>query len=966
MCPPESRSQSYYSKTKDALVIFYSLDHAYILPHLERCFENSLKFHRALFDYTPSEDVTVLLHDFNDYGTGGANPLPWNYLSIGIEPYDYVYETGPSNERMNWVMNHELAHIVATDRAAGIDKFFRSLFFGKVIPTADNPLSMVYGYLTTPRWFCPRWYHEGFAVFLETWMAGGIGRVQGGYDEMTFRAMVNDTTYFYDFVGIESEGKTIDFQVGANSYLYGTRFLSYLAYVYGPGRLLKWVNRTNDSKRYFGSQFENVYGVSLDDEWSRWIGWEHQWQKTNLDSIHVFPVTRFRKVLNDPLGSVSRTYYDSTSRTVYTAMNLPGQLPKIIAISLNDGSINNISDVPTPALYYVTPLAYDPSSSTLFYATHNARDWRGLNSVNITTGETKELLSNSRIGDLVMNPKDKSLFGVQHHNGYSNLIRIEPPYASWSVILPFKYGKDIFDIDISPDGKYLTGALIEISGKQTLVKFDIEKLMRGDYANEVLIEFDNNTAPYNFVFSPDGKYLFGTAYFTGVSNVLRYDLETKEQLWISNCETGFFRPLPISKDSVFVYRYTGRGFLPIVIANRPTRDVSAVRYLGQAIVEKYPLLQSWTLPSPLSINLDSFYVGSGTYHGLAHLNVASVYPVVEGYKDFAGYGMRFGISDRGYGHNLDLTASYTPNRMLPADERFHAVFNYNTLPWKFGASYNGADFYDLFGPTKSSRKGYSFSVQYHNYLMFDSPKKLELTSVLSAYGGLERLPDFQNISTSFDKFYTFSAKFDYSRLRKSLGAVDFEEGTRLKLAFNNTYVRSRNFPRISASADYGFLLAMDHSSVWLRSSAGYAGRDYDEPFANFYFGGFGNNWVDHQDEKRYRESYSFPGIGLNEAGGAHYGKMTLEWALPPLRFRRFGFPVIYCNWARLAIFSSGLSTNFANALRNGLLGNVGAQADFKLVTFSSLESTFSVGYALAWQENQHLSREFMASLTIAQ
>ena len=50
-------------------------------------------------------------------------------------------------------------------------------------------------------------------------------------------------------------------------------------------------------------------------------------------------------------------------------------------------------------------------------------------------------------------------------------------------------------------------------------------------------------------------------------------------------------------------------------------------------------------------------------------------------------------------------------------------------------------------------------------------------------------------------------------------------------------------------------LPLKHSSLWLRSSAGYvAGDDRDEPFANFYFGGFGNNWVDHREEKRYRES----------------------------------------------------------------------------------------------------------------
>ena len=60
-------------------------------------------------------------------------------------------------------------------------------------------------------------------------MGGGLGRAQGAYDEMVFRAMVRDNARFYDPLGLESEGTSVDFQVGANDYLYGTRFISYLA-----------------------------------------------------------------------------------------------------------------------------------------------------------------------------------------------------------------------------------------------------------------------------------------------------------------------------------------------------------------------------------------------------------------------------------------------------------------------------------------------------------------------------------------------------------------------------------------------------------------------------------------------------------------------------------------------------------------------------------------------------------------
>ena len=94
-----------------------------------------------------------------------------------------------------------------------------------------------------------------------------------------------------------------------------------------------------------------------------------------------------------------------------------------------------------------------------------------------------------------------------------------------------------------------------------------------------------------------------------------------------------------------------------------------------------------------------------------------------------------------------------------------------------------------------------------------------------------------------------------------------------------------------------------------RSSAGYSPGDRDEPFANFYFGGFGNNWVDHREEKRYREQYSFPGVELNEIAGTNYVRSMFEWNLPPVRFRRVGSPGFYLTWARPALFATALVTN---------------------------------------------------------
>ncbi|RMF61759.1 MAG: hypothetical protein D6743_13125, partial [Calditrichaeota bacterium] len=284
--------------------------------------------------------------------------------------------------------------------------------------------------------------------------------------------------------------------------------------------------------------------------------------------------------------------------------------------------------------------------------------------------------------------------------------------------------------------------------------------------------------------------------------------------------------------------------------------------------------------------------------------------------------------------------------------------------WQFRASYNGADFYDLFGPTKTSRKGYAVGLGYRKSLLFDEPRVVDLDVDVTGYVNLERLPDFQNVVAPFDKLLASKASVGYEFVRKSLGAVDEEKGVRWRLTWSSNYVNSTFFPRVHSDLDYGVSLPLNHSSVWLRTSLGASFGNRANPFANFFFGGFGNNYVDRLTEKRYREYYSFPGVELNEVGGKNYGKAMVEWLLPPIRFRRVGVPSFYFNWARLAFFGTALRTNLDDRATRRTLVNIGGQLDFRLVLFAKLYSTISFGYAAAFEENRPSNGELMFSLKI--
>ena len=949
-------------ETENLSLVYLEPAQSFLAPHVGRSFENALAFHKNLFDFKPKEKFSVLLTDFSDAGNASAQAVPRDRVTLRIAPLSFAFETFTASERMVYLMNHELVHVVTVDQAAGRDLVFRGLFRGKVAPVADHPESIPYFYLTTPRQATPRWYAEGIAVFLDTWMAGGLGRAQGPYDEMVFRSMTLDGSRFYDPLGLSSELTKTDFQVEANSYLYGTRFMNYLAYRYEPQSLIRWTSRTPGSKAYYASAFKQVYGLSLEQAWSDWIAFEREFQQKNLATIRAHPTTPYTDVSKERLGSISRAFVDTERRRIYAGLNYPGTVPYVAAIALDGGGIEPLHDIKQSQLYTVTSMAFDPSARPLFYTVDNnaARD---IVALDVDSRRQRTLITDARVGELVFDSSDRSLWGIRVLNGICTLVQIAAPYTGWHAVFSWPYGETVYDLAVSPDGRLLSASHGAISGRQTLRVFDRARILAGDATPAK--QFDFGTAiPSNFVFSPGGQYLFGSSYYTGVSNIFRYELATSELEAMTNAETGFFRPVPLDDGRMLVFRFTGDGWVPSVIRPEPLKDVNAITFFGNQVIEKHPVLKSWAAGSPANVPIESMFQPKQRYNALKRLRLESVYPVLEGYKNTIAYGAHARFSDP-VGLNLaTVTASFSPSGEVRSSERPHLRVDYQRYDWTGSAALNSADFYDLFGPTKTSRRGYQVSLGHTNTLIFDEPRRLTLKMDGRFAGNLDQLPEYQNVPVNVNALLTVVGDLSYTNVRSSLGNVDQEKGQRWTLAVREDVVASTLFTKVRGRYDVGVQLPLGHSSIWVRNAAGFSPQNRDEPFANFYFGAFGNNYVDHKDEQRYREYQSLPGLEINEAGGRNFVKSVVEWTVPPVRFSRAGTPGFYLTWVRPSVFVGGLMTNLdARAVRRTIT-NTGAQLDFRLSALSSLDLTLSVGGAVAFENGSRARREAMVSLKV--
>lgn len=988
-------------ETRNLRLVTYNFGHRYLQSHTVRSFENALAFHCKLFDYRPSQKITVLMQDFGDYGNGGATAVPVNSISMGVSPFSYTFETSPAAERIFSLMNHELVHVTALDNSSRSDRFFRKVFLGKVLPDNDNPLSAVFSWLTAPRRYSPRWYHEGIASYVETWMGGGVGLAMGSYDEMVFRTRVLEGARLYSAQGLESEGTTTDFQGKTNSYLYGTRFMGFLADKYGPQSIIDWVKRNDGSRASYSARFRQVFGKSLSEGWSDWLQFERGWQLDNICAIKSNPVTPFRDLTRNALGSVSFPQYDKEHGKMYMAVNYPGVVPHLASLDLATGEMKKLKDVKGAALFYVSSLCFDEEYGRIFYTTDND-EWRDLNEYDLETGLSRRLQRDFRTGDLTFNRADKSIWGVKHLNGMSTIVRIpeqnqdstkEDPYSDWEQILTLPYGSDVFDLDMAPDGKLLSAAVSDYRGNQSLMLYHIDTLQAKILKTDTIFNFEVSS-PQSFRFTEDGKFLYGVSYYSGVSNVFRVSVSDKKISAMSNSLTGLFRPVPVSEDSIFAFRFCSDGFLPVMIPNKPCKEVASIQFLGNQTIEKHPVLRRWQLSQAEAkkINIDSVKTGEGKYRPSGMLRLNHAFPIVVGYKNFVGLGYAFNFADPLGFSSIDFNLTYTPrslpNRLmsyenpgydtLADDELWHASFNARFQRINISASFNNADFYDLFGPTRYSRKGIISRIEYNRALLIDNPRRFDFTLGGGGYYGLQGSPFFQRVKNlsqgvagrRIDRnlYLNMDATLAYSSMRSSLGAVDQEKGVRVSLRNLNSFSAGNLFASFNGNLDLGFALPGKHFSFWWRNAGGTSLSSEFNPFTRVGFGAFGNNYIDFQGSRRYRGTWSFPGLSFLEERSIvakDFLKTMAEFVLPPVRFRKFGGLNLYSNWMQFSLFSSALIVKEPVFYGNNQFANAGAQLDMKIVLLSVMESTFSAGYARAWDlVSGQEYREFMISMKL--
>lgn len=942
-----SRAQSsWHEKESEHFKIIYKSEHSFLTDHILISAEKSLSLLTKVFDFEPEEKVIINTYDINDYGSASATSVPENYIRFEIEPFEPGYENIPYNDRFQWILTHELVHIVLNDQASGFENANRTLF-GKVAPEQIQPITVLFSILSNHGRYTARWHQESSAVFMETWASGGFGRILGNFDEMYFRSMAFEKKEFPSGIKLDSKVSHNSFLLESLFYTYGGRFAAFLAYKYGTEKLFEWY-KVSDTDFYptLDCRFEKVFNADMDEEWNKFIQLEKEFQQTNINLIKSAPITETKHLLNYPAGWITAPYVMKNGDIIFGS-HRSHHLAGIVKLDHQKKELNEIATLTSPSIYQVASLAYDSSRGFLFYTTNNNLLYRDVWVMDLKTGDKKELFPDLRIGQISVCPYNSDLWGIQHSDGKTTLILSEFPYREIHQMYFLNIPDEIIQVSVNPGGENLALIIHKASGEQQLIVMDAVKLKKGIYDYTLISE---SGTPENPSWSPDGELLFWNAYLNGVSNIYRAD-RTGKTVPLTNTIRGFFRPVMMSMDSLFVFEFTSEGFIPAVIANSPAEKLPAIKYFGQEVLNKNPELKEMSIPSEYDSSGAVRFKNQKKYNSIKNLNLQTFIPVITGFQKQKVLGFFTRISDPLLYHDLSAEFGYSPFNENKAGPKFHLKLKYEYIKkLELGIDHNATDFYDLFNKRKRGTIGTKIRAAYNHYWLYDNPHKIKHTTEIALY------TDFQYINDNLVKvtepdFGVAQTIWNSKNLRRSIGSTEFEAGDEVTIT-GMLFASDPEDPQFAGEVhlewDKFFIFPVPHNSLHYKIAGGYHQKNERLQQAMFYFGGFGNREVENIDVKQYRGVFRFPGIPIYSLRTDGFVKLLLENNFPPLRFSNARLGQHYLSHIDFSAYSQSL---FLNNDSQKLWIDAGAQVNFVFKHWFNLESTFSAGIARAWTEN---------------
>jgi len=538
----------------------------------------------------PGDRVQIVVEDETDSANGWALTVPYNTLHVYAVAPDNYTALGDTDDWLRSLVLHEYTHIVHLDTVGGIPRLVQTLF----------------GKLWSPNQAQPGWWVEGLATYAESRFTSG-GRVRASLFDMFLRtAALADGLWTLDEV---SSGKR-NFPYGGSAYLYGGRFLDFIARQRG-----ETVFRAISAR--YGSQLvpyglnraaAEVLGESYDQLYAKFLAEvRDQAQRVRDRVLALGPdssrrLTGLGNAVRQPIvASDGAIYFYASPRdnnpALYRYDPASGQPQRLLELNGFDG----MTALPDGRLLLAQPEVFD-----------NTYAFDDLYRIDPRSGRSERLTHGLRGREPAALPDGSAAIFVRRDAERCALARLDLRSNEVTDLRLFDDGSQFYTPTVAPDGTSVVVSMWRPGGFRDLWRYDLASGELQQLTADRALDLDP-------AFASDGRLLFSSDR-SGVFEIYALDLASGTVTQLSNVVSGAFAPrlTPDGRQLYFI-GFSIDGYDLFGLAADQTLGLPAAVSYERPLAEPEP-------PAPA--------VGSANYNPLPTLLPRAWTPVVN--TDAAG------------------------------------------------------------------------------------------------------------------------------------------------------------------------------------------------------------------------------------------------------------------------------------------------------------------------------------------